>query len=59
MRKQYYFQPSGKGYYAWDVDRLIEKSKNLEIKEIEISGIKELDEPFWYDNNGAIGISGG
>ncbi len=54
MRKQYYFKPSEKGYYAWDINRLIEKSKNLKIIEISISSIKELDEPFWYGNKNDI-----
>lgn len=48
MRKQYHFQPSEKGFYAWDIDKLIEESKNLNIIEIDISTIKELDEDFWY-----------
>lgn len=48
MRKQYHFQPSEKGFYTWDIDKLIEESKNLNIIEIDISTIKELDEDFWY-----------
>jgi len=50
MRKQYHFQPSKKGYYAWDVDRLVQLSKNLPVKEIPLAQIKELDELFWYQN---------
>ncbi len=46
MRKQYHFQPSEKGFYAWDIDKLIEESKILNIIEIDISKIKELDEDF-------------
>ena len=48
MRKQYHFQPSENGFYAWDVDKLIEESKNLDVIEIKISTIRELDEAFWY-----------
>ncbi len=54
MRKQYHFQPSEKGFYAWDVDRLVELSKDLPIIEIDISGIKELDEAFWYGDKNDI-----
>jgi hypothetical protein len=46
MRKQYYFRPSKKGFYAWDVDKLVELSRDLPIIEVELSHIKELDEPF-------------
>lgn len=48
MRKQYHFQPSEKGFYAWDIDKLIEGSKDLNILETDISKIKVLDEDFWY-----------
>lgn len=49
MRKQYHFQPSGNGFYAWDVDKLIEKSKGLPRIPVLLSTIKELDEAFWYN----------
>ena len=48
MRKQYYFLPSKNGYYAWDVDKLVEKSKDLPVISINLEDIKELDESFWY-----------
>ena len=54
MRKQYHFQPSEKGFYAWDVDKLIENSKNFDIIEIEISQIREVDENFWYNGQNDI-----
>ncbi|MCK5371790.1 MAG: hypothetical protein KAQ62_24680 [Cyclobacteriaceae bacterium] len=54
MRKQYHYQPSEKGFYAWDVDKLIEESKNLDVIEINISTIKELDEAFWYNGKNDI-----
>ncbi|HNT30217.1 MAG TPA: hypothetical protein PKL83_04675 [bacterium] len=44
MRKQYYFEPSPHGYYAWDVDRLIEKASRLPVIPIKLADIKELDE---------------
>lgn len=46
MRKQYYFRPSEKGFYAWDVDKLAELSQGLPVIDIELSKIKEIDELF-------------
>ena len=54
MRKQYHFQASEKGFYAWDIDKLIEESKNIDVIEIKISTIGELDEAFWYSGKNDI-----
>ena len=48
MRKQYHFRPSPNGYYAWDVNRLIELSKAIEPQEISLDTIDEFDESYWY-----------
>lgn len=48
MRKQFHFQPSKNGFYAWDVDKLVEKSKDLPQISVKLFDIKELDENFWY-----------
>jgi len=47
MRKQYYFRPSNQGLLAWDVDRLIELSRNLPRKQVPLVQIRELDE-VWF-----------
>jgi hypothetical protein len=47
MRKQYHFWPGGNGLDAWDVDRLIELSHGLPLKEVPIDAIWELDTPYW------------
>lgn len=47
MRKQYNFWPSKIGLDAWDVDRLIELSKDFPITEILIDEIKEIDTVYW------------
>lgn len=52
MRKQYYFRPSPQGFYAWDVDRLIELTKDFAVKTIGIESIRELDENCWFDEEG-------
>lgn len=49
MRKQYHFRPSENGYYAWDVDNLIELSKNFEVKQIPLDSIEEFDENYWFN----------
>lgn len=48
MRKQYHFRPSESGCFAWDVDRLVELTKDLPTLEVPLSEIRELDEPYWY-----------
>ncbi len=48
MRKQYHFQPSKNGFYAWDVDKLVEKSKDFPQISVKLEDIKELNEDFWY-----------
>lgn len=48
MRKQYHFQPSKNGFYAWDVNKLVKKTKNLPEILVNLEDIKELDENFWY-----------
>ena len=43
MRKQYNFWPGSVGLDAWDVDRLIELSRDLPVKQVAVSSIWELD----------------
>ena len=49
MRKQYHFWPSDEGLLAWDVERLIELSKDLPRTTVALSSIRELDEVYWFD----------
>jgi hypothetical protein len=44
MRKQYYFRPSDRGILAWDVDHLIQLSRELPRKLVPLQNIRELDE---------------
>jgi hypothetical protein len=46
MRKQYYFQPSGRGLLAWDVDRLVALSKGFAVLHVPLTDIREIKEPF-------------
>ena len=49
MRKQYHFRPGPRGLQAWDVDRLVALAKDLPVIQIRVSAIRELDEPYWFD----------
>lgn len=49
VRKQYHFWPRGDGFDAWDVDRLIELSKDFPVQEVALSSIWEVDEVYWFD----------
>ncbi len=49
MRKQYYFRQSDRGLLAWDVDRLVELSRNLPRKLVPLATIGEFDEA-WFGN---------
>lgn len=50
IRKQYHLRPTSDGFDAWDVEGLIEKSRDFPILEINLEDIRELDEPFWYQS---------
>jgi hypothetical protein len=54
MRKQYHLKPTGNGFDAWDVDRLLEMTKNLPVREVELSQIREVDENFWYNGEKSV-----
>lgn len=49
MRKQYHLQNSDKGLLAWDIDHLIELTKDLPILQLPLSDIQEIDEPYWFN----------
>ena len=48
MGKQYHFRPSPNGFFAWDVDRLVKLSSQLQPTKIKLEDISELDEAFWF-----------
>lgn len=49
MRKQYHFWPSDQGLMAWDVERLIELSKDLPRTLVDLGAIREIDQVYWFD----------
>jgi hypothetical protein len=50
VRKQYHFWPGEDGFDAWDVDRLVELSRGLPVKDVELSSIEEIDTVYWFDD---------
>ena len=48
MRKQYHFRKSPNGFYAWDVDRLLDLSNAIEVVDVRLDEIAELDEEYWF-----------
>ncbi|MFZ0667364.1 MAG: hypothetical protein WAM97_16540 [Acidimicrobiales bacterium] len=49
VRKQYHFWPADSGFDAWDVDRLIEMTRDLPVSDVEVSTIEEIDSVYWFD----------
>lgn len=49
MRKQYHFWPGEDGLNAWDVDRLVELTRNLPTEEVAVSEIGEIDSVYWFN----------
>lgn len=49
MRKQYYFRSSSQGLLAWDVDRLVELSRDFPVRAIPLCDIGELDAAVFGD----------
>ncbi len=47
MRVQYHFRDSARGLCAWNVHRLVERSRDLPQEHVPLAAIRELDEPYW------------
>ncbi len=52
MRQQYHLVETDKGRLVWDVNKLIELTKNMPIIEVSLNEIAELDEPHWHEEGG-------
>jgi hypothetical protein len=53
MRKQYHFWPGERGLDAWDVDQLIELTKDAPIEEVVLTDLPEIDSAYWFDSSDA------
>ena len=47
MRAQYHLRQSPRGLCAWNIHRLVELSRGLVHERVQLSAIRELDEPYW------------
>ncbi len=49
MRKQYSFWPwpTDGGTDAWDVDRLVERTRDFPVKQVPVDSIWQVDTPHW------------
>ena len=48
VRKQYHFWPGERRFDAWDVDRLIDLTKDLPVEEVPLDAIGALDTDYWF-----------
>ena len=51
VRKQHHFWPGERGLDAWDVDRLIQLSGGLQVRELPLDAIKDVDSDYWFDGS--------
>jgi hypothetical protein len=47
MRAQYYFRKSPRGLCAWNVQGLVERTRDFVRECVPLSAIRELDELYW------------
>jgi len=52
IRPQYHFRWVEGDVHIWDVRKLLELAKHLEVIQVPLSQIKEIDEPYWFDHGG-------
>ena len=48
-----HFWPGERGLDAWDVDRLIELTKDAPIEEVVLTDLPEIDSVYWFDSSDA------
>jgi hypothetical protein len=54
LRRQYHFRPGPDGLHAWDVHRLIRLARGLPIQQVPLAAIRELDQNWWFEHDGAL-----
>ncbi len=54
MRKQYHSRRIGQDRHIWDIDRLVRLSSDLPRIDVPLSEIAEIDENWWYADEGAL-----
>lgn len=51
MRRQYHFHSRDGHTLIWDVQRLVELSKDLPVIRVPLSAFRELDQTFWFNGS--------
>lgn len=52
LRPQYHFRRVNGHLYAWNVGKLVAASAELEVVQVALSEIGEIDEAYWYGDEG-------
>ena len=52
MRRQYHVRSTDRGRLIWDVHRLVALSADLPRRHVALEEIRELDENFWFQEDG-------
>lgn len=55
MRKQYYFRQSPRGLLAWDIDRLVDLTRDLPVRPVPLTLIRELNESIFGEDEPPTG----
>jgi hypothetical protein len=48
LRKQYYLRPNQGRFTAWDVQRLVDLTKDFPRVRVPLEAIREIEEPHWF-----------
>ena len=48
MRRQYHGRHIGGKYLVWDIHRLVELSRNLQVVDVDAESILEREQDYWF-----------
>jgi hypothetical protein len=54
MRKQYHFRSGKSELDAWDVDGLVELTKDFPVKDVDLDSIGEVDSVYWFNDGDEV-----
>ena len=52
IRPQYHFRWIDGHLHSWDVRKLLVLAADLKVQDARLSGINEIDEPYWFADGG-------
>ena len=52
IRPQYHFRWIDGHLHSWDVRKLLVLAADLKVQDARLSGISEIDEPYWFGDGG-------